>query len=155
MSDTYWRLDESMGSGNPLVMPYDLDGNRPKAVGHYTNTDYPNGGLRSTGRDLATLLMTFSKGGLHNGHQLLSNQTVQQMITPQIPQLEPTMGLHMFLMNRGLGLWGHDGGEQGVATTMAYHPTTRIGVIVLTNQGEADPDEILAECYKLALKLYE
>lgn len=153
MNDTFWRLDESVQAGNALVMPYDLAGNSPDPVGHYTNTDYPNGGLRSTGRDLATLLMTLANGGLRNGYRLLEAQTVQQMITPQIPQLEATMGLHMFLMNNELGLWGHDGGEQGVATTMAYHPTTRVGAVILTNQGEADPDEMLAECYKLALLL--
>lgn len=36
---------------------------------------------------------------------------------------------------------------------MAFNPLTKIGVIILTNQGEAELDEILVEAYKLGLKL--
>jgi hypothetical protein len=46
------------------------------------------------------------------------------------------MGLHLFLIDAENGLWGHDGGEQGVATIMAFNPTTKVGAIILTNQGE-------------------
>jgi hypothetical protein len=60
------------------------------------------------------------------------------MITPQIPLLDDEMGLHLFLMNRRNELWGHDGGEDGVATIMAFNPTTKIDAILLANQGDAD-----------------
>ena len=75
------------------------------------------------------------------------------MITPQIPSIDNEVGLHLFLMNAANGLWGHDGGEEGVATIMAFNPTTRVGAIILTNQGDAELDEMLTEAYKLGLDL--
>lgn len=75
------------------------------------------------------------------------------MITPQIPSLDNEVGLHLFLMNPANNLWGHDGGEQGVATIMAFNPDLKIGAIILTNQGDADLDEILVAAYKFGLTL--
>ena len=75
------------------------------------------------------------------------------MITPQIPNLDNAVGLHLFNLNNENQLWGHDGGEQGVATIMAFNPSTKVGAIILTNQGDSDLDEILVEAYKLGLNL--
>jgi hypothetical protein len=75
------------------------------------------------------------------------------MISPQIPAIDNEVGLHLFLMNPENNLWGHDGGEQGVATIMAFNPSTKVGAIILTNQGEADLDKILVQAYKLGLNL--
>jgi hypothetical protein len=36
---------------------------------------------------------------------------------------------------------------------MAFNPTTGIGAIILTNQGEADLEEMLIEAYKFGLAL--
>ena len=49
MSNTYWRLDEITQT---IVQPYDYDEGEYEAIEHYTFTDYPNGGLRSTGEDM-------------------------------------------------------------------------------------------------------
>ena len=59
----------------------------------------------------------------------------------------------MFLMNAEQTLWGHDGGEEGVATIMAFNPSTHVGAIILCNQGDANLDEILVQAYKFGLKL--
>ncbi len=56
-------------------------------------------------------------------------------------------------MNSENELWGHDGGEQGVATIMAFNLVTKVGAIILTNQGEVELDEILVKSYQLGLKL--
>ena len=77
------------------------------------------------------------------------------MTSLQIPELSNDMGLHLFILNAENDLWGHDGGEKGVATIMAYNKTTKVGAIILTNQGEADLDEILEISYKFGLKLNE
>jgi hypothetical protein len=98
-------------------------------------------------------LNAFVNNGASNNHQLLNSSTINSMITPQIPAIDNEVGLHLFLMNSENELWGHDGGEQGVATIMAFNPITKIGAIILTNQGEVDLDEILVEAYKLGLKL--
>lgn len=150
MTHTAWRLDEIT---QPIATPYDYFGGQNQAIQHYTNTDYPNGGLRSTARDLHRFLRVFTLGGLSNNYQLLEESTLNLMKTPQIPDIDPEVGLHLFLMNAQLGLWGHDGGEQGVATVMAFHPDTHVGAIILSNQGEAYLDDILQEAYEFGLKL--
>lgn len=150
MNETYWRLDEI---SQTIVQPYNFIKGQFETIQHYTFTDYPNGGLRSTGRDMFKFLRAFVNNGKSNNHQLLNTNTINSMISPQIPALDNEVGLHLFLMNSENGLWGHDGGEQGVATIMAFNPSTKIGAIILTNQGEVDLDEILVEAYKLGLSL--
>ena len=153
MNNTFWRLDESVQSGNAIVRPYDLNGNQLEPIQHYTFTDYPNGGLRSTARDMHRFLTVFAEGGMSNNQQVLSSATVSAMLTPQITAIDNEVGLHMFIMNSAQNLWGHDGGEQGVATIMAFNKETKVGAIVFSNQGDADLDEMLQEAYKLGLKL--
>jgi CubicO group peptidase (beta-lactamase class C family) len=150
MSNTFWRLDEI---SQTIVTPYNYNNGQFETIQHYTFTDYPNGGLRSTGKDLFKFLRAFTQGGLSNNYELLSQNTISAMITPQIPSIDNEVGLHLFLMNADKGLWGHDGSEQGVATIMAFNPSTKVGAIILTNQGEAELDEILVEAYKLGLLL--
>ncbi len=150
MNDSFWRLDEITQT---IVQPYEYKSRSYNALPHYTFTDYPNGGLRSTARDLFILLGAFTQEGMANGYQLLQATTIAEMITPQIPSIDNEVGLHLFIMNRTHNLWGHDGGEQGVATIMAFNPSTKVGAIILTNQGEANLDEMLEVSYLLGLKL--
>jgi CubicO group peptidase (beta-lactamase class C family) len=119
MTQTHWRLGEITQT---IVRPYNYKNGRFKPIQHYTFTDYPNGGLRSNGRDMFKFLSAFVNGGISNKHRLLAASTIKSMITPQIPALDKEVGLHLFLMNRSYGLWGHAGGEQGVAIIMAFNP---------------------------------
>lgn len=150
MGDTFWRLDEI---NQPIATPYDWANGSHQPIQHYTFTDYPNGGLRSTARDLFKLLSTLAMGGSSSNVQLLQPATVAAMRTPQIPGIDGQAGLHFFLMDSANGLWGHDGGEQGVSTTMAFHPGDKTGAIILTNFGEADLDELLRQAYLLGKEL--
>lgn len=150
MNNTHWRLDEITQT---IVQPYNYSRRQYEEIQHYTFTDYPNGGLRSTAKDMFTFLSAFTQNGKANNHQLLESQTVNSMITPQIPRLDDEVGLHLFLMNPANNLWGHDGGEEGVATIMAFNPNTKVGAIILANQGDADLDDLLAAAYKFGLTL--
>lgn len=150
MENTFWRLDEI---NQPIVMPYNYSGGEYEAIGHYTFTDYPNGGLRSTAQDMFKFLSVHANGGVSNGVQLLAPSTVQEILTPQIPDIDEEVGLHFFVMEKDLELWGHDGGEQGVATVMAFHPTTRIGIVLLCNNGDANLDQILSAAYGVGEEL--
>jgi len=149
MNHTFWRLDEVT---QPIVQPYNYTDGQYDAIEHYTFTDYPNGGLRSTSRDLFLFLQAFVAGGTVDSFQLLQPQTIAQMITPQIPTLDRTAGLHLFHLDTSNNLWGHDGGEQGVATIMGFNPDTGIGAILLTNQGEANLDGMLTQAYAFGVK---
>lgn len=153
MTHTFWRLDEAIQSSYTIVQPYNFVNNQFESVQHYTFTDYPNGGLRSTGKDMLNFMSAFVQDGRVDNYQLLNTNTINSIITPQIPSIDIEVGLHLFLMDSDNNLWGHDGGEEGVATIMAFNPISKIGVIILTNQGEVDLDEILVETYKLGLKL--
>lgn len=149
MTNTFWRLDAVTGT---IVQPYDYVSGSNQKIEHYTFTDYPNGGLRSTAADLHKLLMELSSddGSAKLG---LSAKTLTEMLTVQFRSGEDQVGLHIFKMDNVLGIWGHDGGEQRVATIMAFHPTNNIGAILLCNQGEADLEDMLLEAYEFGLEI--
>lgn len=150
MTNSYWRLDEI---SQPIVQPYEYKRGEYKAIQHYTFTDYPNGGLRSNVSDMFIFLSTLAQGGSRNGFELLKPATTAAMISPQIANIDNTVGLHMFQFDRNRNLWGHDGGEQGVATIMAFNPETKIGALIFTNQGDADLDDLLTDAYDLGTNL--
>ncbi len=150
MTNTAWHLADI---DQFIVQPYDYINGRNESIEQYTFTDYPNGGLRSTAGDMFKFLSALVQQGASNNYQLLKQTTIDKMTTLQIPNLSEEMGLHLFQMDEAANLWGHDGGEQGVATTMAFNPDTQIGVIILTNQGEADLEEILVEAYEVGTGL--
>lgn len=150
MENTSWRLDEITQT---IVTPYDFISGENQMIPNYTNTDFPNGGLRTTAKDLFKLCQALMNNGQYEGVQLLNSSTVQAMRTPQIPSIDDEVGLHFFIMNKQNNIWGHDGGEQGVATIMGFNPQTNIGAIVLCNQGEAFLDEVFEGAYQLGTKL--
>jgi len=51
-----------------IVRPYD---EYLKPIEHYTFTDYPNGGLRTTAQDLFNLLSSYANNGVCEGHRVL------------------------------------------------------------------------------------
>lgn len=148
MTNTFWRLDEISGT---IVTPYEYANRDYEAFQHYTFTDYPNGGLRSNAQDMFFFLSTLEQGGTRNNVELLKSSTVDEIFTPQIPSIDAEVGLHMFVMNADNGIWGHDGGENGVATIMGFNPDTKVGVIVLANESEANLDQIMIEGYGIGL----
>lgn len=153
MSNTYWSLDEALQSGKTLVNPYELSGNDFELIQHYTFPDYPNGALRSTARDMMKFASALAQEGTFNSQRILNSETVNEMLQAQIPELEATMGLHIFLMDASNNLWGHDGSEQGVSTEVSFNSTNDTGIIVLSNLQDVDVSDIASEAYKLALKL--
>lgn len=150
MNNTYWRLDEI---NQTIVQPYKYEKRKYTPIQHYTFTDYPNGGLRSNATDMFKFLSSFTQKGTFSNIGLLKPETVDKMLSPQISTIDNEVGLHMFLLNSENNLWGHDGGEQGVATIMAFNPLTNVGALIFTNQGDANLDKILVEAYKLGVIL--
>jgi CubicO group peptidase (beta-lactamase class C family)/monoamine oxidase len=146
MESTYWMLEE-IPRTTQIVTLYPGDAGERAAVEHYTFTDFPNGGLRTTAQDLHKFMLSYQNA------TLLKESTIIQMFTPQIPNLDHTMGLHWFLMNEAYGLWGHDGGEEGVSTNMAFNPENGVGVVILSNASDLDLDEILEQAYEYGASL--
>ncbi|MEM1120425.1 MAG: serine hydrolase domain-containing protein [Bacteroidota bacterium] len=144
MTNSYWRLVEI---NQPMVGLYDKN----ELIEPYTFTDYPNGGLRSTAEDLFKFNQMLMSQGRFNNNQILQAATVGTLLEPQIPTIDPQVGLHFFLMNEDNNLWGHDGGVQGSTTIMAFNPETKAGAIILTNQTDVDLDEILVRAYAVGI----
>ncbi len=147
MDSTYWRLDEI--SSKIIVQPYE----GTKSIEHYTFTDYPNGGLRSTVTDMSYFLQAFAHDGVSRNYQLLKPQTIKQILTLQVPKISEDMGLHMFYMNTQFNIWGHDGWEQGASTIMGINLDTGIGVIILTNQSDVELDTMLEKAYSYGAEI--
>ncbi|MCB0640831.1 MAG: beta-lactamase family protein, partial [Phaeodactylibacter sp.] len=132
MYDARWFLAETDTSR--LAMPYYFAGGNFIPIGHYGYTDYPDGQLRATARDLAHFLqMLIYDGTAENGNAILSPAAVELM-TPS----DFSGGLTWFVDSPGPGYnsWEHDGGDQGVTTVIGFNPNDSIGIVILTN-GEA------------------
>ena len=119
-----------------VAMPYGWAGAKNTWVpyGQYGYPDYPDGALRTTAPQLARhLAMVMNRGSWH-GHRLLSAATVGELRRDQIPDLEPDQGLIWFGLQRaGRSLFGHDGGDDGVATVCFFDPRADVGVVALAN----------------------
>lgn len=146
MTNTAWHLKDI---NSTIVMPYALHNGEYEAIGHYTFPDYPNGGLRSTAADMFKFLAAFIQEGKSHGYRLLKKETINKMMKAQIPQIDETVGLHLFEIDWEEDLWGHSGGEMGVSTQVAFSPASEVGVIILASTEDADLDEIMWEGYYL------
>ena len=104
------------------------------SAGLYGYPDYPDGALRTTAPQLARHLAMVMNGGTFRGTRLLSAGSVRELRRDQVPELEPGQGLIWFrLLRDGRPLFGHDGGDNGVATVCFFDPETEIGVVALAN----------------------
>ena len=134
MDRTGWHL-----AGLPrrdIAMPYGWAGAKNEYVpyGQYGYPDYPDGALRTTASQLARHLAMVMNDGSWRSHRLLSKETVRELRRDQVPDLEPGQGLMWFQMQReGRTLFGHDGGDDGVATVCFFDPDADVGVVALAN----------------------
>jgi CubicO group peptidase (beta-lactamase class C family) len=132
MNETSWFLAGC--DTTHVAMPYTWDISHYVTYGHFGFTIYPAGQLRTSVDQLARFLITYIEGGAYQGTRILESSTVDLMLTPQIPAINPSQGLAWFYGNQaGRSLWGHNGATFGTATRMHFDPTTGIGVIVLSN----------------------
>jgi CubicO group peptidase (beta-lactamase class C family) len=141
-----------------VARPHLWSGGQYEALPHMGFADYPNGLLRSDVRGLARFMTAYLQGGNYAGHTVLPPATVGQMLTPQVPAIEPTQGLSWYLEDIYLSgggtvaLWGHNGGEDGASTDVYIDPQNGIGVAVLSN-AEGDNLYVVDALYDKALSL--
>jgi D-alanyl-D-alanine-carboxypeptidase/D-alanyl-D-alanine-endopeptidase len=89
------------------------------------------GGLRSTTDDLLTFLaaeLGFKETGLKDA---MADQIVPRRATG-LANSEVALGWHVRAHKHGHSIW-HNGGTGGYRTFMAFEPTAKVGVVVLTN----------------------
>lgn len=154
MTDTGWRLAGLDSSRIALPYYYSSGEGGFVSFGLYGYPDIPNGALRTTAAQLAKFLLMFMGGGVYNGTRLLESSTVDEMLAPQIPDLDPTQGLIWYASRFGNREFvGHNGSDDGASANMFYEPASGTGIIVLTNDDRDGADPILRRLVKLSPSL--
>ena len=134
MSHTAWFLANLDTSQVAVPCHWNPEEGYWEEYGLFGYPDYPAGQLRSSARDLSRMLMAMLAGGTASGNRILSQATVEEMLTPQCPGLNPNMGLTWFRSVReGMEVWGHGGGDYGMRTYYGFSPESNVAAVVLTN----------------------
>jgi len=138
------------------IRPYSFQQNKDsisfnKALNLYSFPNYPDGLLRTSVRELSYFLMAIINKGSFEDARILKKSTVKKMLTVQIEGVG--QGL-CWEQTRYQSLWGHSGGDPGVATHMFFSPRTKIGVITFQNNHNGDLFSILRLLYTTAKEEY-
>jgi CubicO group peptidase (beta-lactamase class C family) len=102
----------------------------------YSFPNYPDGLMRTSVRELSYFLLAIMNGGELKGIRILKESTLKMMFKSQIKE-DKSQGLcweHLDFKS----LWGHDGSDPGVNTSMFFDPSTRVGVITFQNNNNGD-----------------
>jgi CubicO group peptidase (beta-lactamase class C family) len=139
MDKTEWRLGFCPTA--ELAVPYSSD---ITFINHqYTFPDYPNGGLRTTVKDMSVFLRAIIGGGSYAGVTLLSPVTVAEMKSLQMGSSSQCMAFYYDTYD-GIDVLGHNGGEMGVSTDMFMNPENNVGAIVFNNDDDTDLRKVVA-----------
>ena len=79
-----------------VARPYQYSGGNYIPYAHYGFADYPDGQLRSSVIDLANFMIAYLNGGEFGSSSLLSPASIDEMWTPQIPELQAEQGLNWY-----------------------------------------------------------
>ncbi|TFG26944.1 class A beta-lactamase-related serine hydrolase [Candidatus Thorarchaeota archaeon] len=128
MNETSWfleNLDEDM-----MAMPYLYTSSGFSPYGHYSSAVYPCGFMRTSIHQEIQLLTVLMEGGSIGDTEILSNSTLQLMMTLHYPSISSNYG---FYFQKSGVLWGHGGSGPGVTTRMFFYPEAHEGVIIMMN----------------------
>jgi len=129
LADSGFNRDQSSGD----VYPHCL----------YSFPNYPDGLVRTSVNDFSRFLRAYMSGGVLEGTRILKKATIDMMLSDQ----HFGRGL---CWDGGSGVWGHDGGDPGVATYFGFTPEENLGIIVFFNAGQFSD-----KTNEMVLALYE
>ncbi len=165
MNSTAWFLAEI--DREKFATPYERkeDGSfAPYDI--YALATWPDGGLRTSARDLATYLSAVINKGELGDEEIFPRAVYGRLLSPI--DLRDTEDLPRNFRMKGLfwsgrhgpaslqqrTLIGHNGSDPGVTTLMYFDPITDRGAIALAN-ADFDNVEELRELYRLFYRLFE
>ena len=127
MKNTVWFLSEMKNQSNHSKL-YKKDKNKNKLseVELYGLITYPDGGLRTSIKDLTKYLNYIMYDIPDLEQPILNKKSKENMFTPDFDQ-----DYAKFWDTKDY--LGHGGGDPGVATSMYFDPENEIGVILFTN----------------------
>jgi|GEM_PF-803818 len=137
MPNTAWFLRDL--DTTRIARPYTYSSGTYIDNGLYGYPDYPDGQLRTTVASLARFLMANMNWGELEGSRILDSSIVRLMRTVYVPTCpglysDNQWGLIWFKEKwSGYGLWGHTGGDAGVATSIWLSESDTTGVLFLSN----------------------
>lgn len=138
MYKTEWRLAST--PLHEIAIPYSDEITNPNP--HYTFPDYPNGGLRTNVLDLSRFLRMVIQNGTFNTVQILTPASMATMKTLQPGSTEQCLSFYYDTI-KGRKVLGHSGGEKGATAEMYYDSNTNLGVIVFSNEEDADLENVI------------
>jgi CubicO group peptidase (beta-lactamase class C family) len=156
MKNTSWLLS-GLQDTTMVARPYIWDSGAYHDVGLYGYPDYPDGQLRTNVTALARFMTMYMQYGIFDGVRVLDSATVAYMLQSQTP-VDPNQGIIFYSAPSSNGdlLWGHNGGDAGVATAIYFSMAKKTGAIVLTNgegTGSSSPDLLVDTLYKYGITI--
>jgi CubicO group peptidase (beta-lactamase class C family) len=131
MKNTAWLLD-GLNLDN-IAVPYSItDQGIFQSYDHIGNPQYPDGGIRSSIKDLSKFMTALLKNSDKNGNRLLSDETYKEMFQLQLKK-EISTTQRFFWSDNQMGLTGHMGSDPGVFTAFYFNTQTNDGIIILMN----------------------
>jgi CubicO group peptidase (beta-lactamase class C family) len=119
---------------------------------HFGNPQYPDGGVRSSIKDLSVFLESLLNNRDKTGNALLSKELYEEMFKLQLDK-EVSDSQRFFWRDNAMGLTGHMGSDLGVFTSLYFDPETKTGFIILMNRGM--DNKAASAMKKIAMKLME
>ncbi len=124
-------LDSMLPADGVTVEDFVPNGFVPHCL--YSFYNYPDGLVRTSVHELSRFLRAYALGGAFEGRRILKAETVEMMLS------KDHFGQGLCWETYDLGgedaFWGHDGGDPGVATLMAFRKSDDVGLVLFFNQG--------------------
>jgi CubicO group peptidase (beta-lactamase class C family) len=151
MDATGWMLTEINPQQHAKL--YEWNGEEQIPVEWYGLVTWPDGGLRTSTRDLARFYAAMIGGGQFQGKRILQTRTVEDMFTPQFSSSQVLTGVEDDENHQQALAWsyrrdksgkialGHGGGDPGVTTDALFLPGTGVGAILMVNTS-SEKDEL-------------
>ncbi len=116
---------------------------------HFGNPQYPDGGIRTSIKEISNMLEIMLNNQDPEGNQLLSNESYNEMFRLQLP--ESVSDSQRFFWRDQSGLTGHMGSDLGVFTALYFDIKSKSGIVILMNRGLDSKSAGAAK--KISLKL--
>lgn len=164
MKDTGWFLSDINVANHSKL--YEKQGTTTKTIPLYGLTTYPDGGVRTSVKDLSKFFICLLNNGEYKGKKILEKKSVDEMLKFQFTAINKPENVNIEELNSGLfwatknniTLIGHGGTDPGVKTVMLSNLSKDIGIIVFTNtslneEGTIIFGDIFKELFKYATVL--
>ena len=117
---------------------------------HFGNPQYPDGGIRTSIKELSQFLVHLLENQDKNRNKIISDSMFNEMLKLQLP-MEISDNQRFFWRDNSMGLTGHMGSDLGVFSALYFDPDTKTGFIIVMNRGMDNKAAVAMK--KIAIKL--